>query len=106
MSAVARVFTSEYRIGVVKRILAGDSTSSLSQELAIKRSVLYRWRDAYRKEGEAGLNRPTGRPPGPQPAQDQDLDVRHIVQYYLCQTGRQRAGDGIREWSTWPSASR
>ena len=25
---------------------------------------------------------------GPQPPQDQDLDVRHIVQYDLCQTGR------------------
>jgi len=35
-------------------------------------SVLYRWRDAYRKEGAAGLERPPGRPPGvpnpPRPA--------------------------------------
>jgi hypothetical protein len=36
----------------------------LHQEFQIKRSVLYRWRDAYRKEGAAGLQRPTGRPPG------------------------------------------
>jgi len=26
--------------------------------------VLYRWRDAYREEGEAGLKRAAGRPPG------------------------------------------
>ena len=26
--------------------------------------------------------------PGPQTPEDQDLNVRHIVQYYLCQTGR------------------
>ena len=26
--------------------------------------MLYRWRDAYRKDGVAGLGRPLGRPPG------------------------------------------
>ena len=36
----------------------------MHQEFQIKRSVLYRWRDAYRKEGAAGLQRPVGRPPG------------------------------------------
>ena len=44
----------------------------MHQEFQIKRSVLYRWRDAYRKEGAAGLQRPAGRPPGvpnpPRPA--------------------------------------
>ena len=38
--------------------------SALSNELKIKRAVLYRWGDAYREHGEAGLNRPKGRPPG------------------------------------------
>jgi transposase len=64
MSGANRVFTPEYRVGVAKRILAGEGVSALSQETKIKRSVLYRWRDAYRKDGEAGLNRPAGRPPG------------------------------------------
>jgi transposase-like protein len=49
---------------VAQRILNGESVSTLHQELQIKRSVLYRWRDAYRKDGAAGLQRPTGRPPG------------------------------------------
>ena len=62
--AGARVFRMEFRIAVARRILNGESVSALSNELKIKRAVLYRWRDAYRKHGEAGLNRPKGRPPG------------------------------------------
>jgi transposase-like protein len=47
----------------------GESASKLHHELEIKRSILYRWRDAYRKEGAAGLARTVGRPPGvPNPA--------------------------------------
>ncbi len=49
---------------VVNRILNGESVSALHHEFKIKRSILYRWRDAYRAEGEAGLSRSVGRPPG------------------------------------------
>jgi transposase-like protein len=67
-----RVFTREFKEGVAQRILNGESVSALHQEVQIKRSVLYRWRDAYRKDGAAGLQRPVGRPPGvpnpPRPA--------------------------------------
>jgi transposase len=59
-----RVFSQEFRAVVAQRILNGESVSSLHHELHIKRSVLYRWRDAYRKGGAAGLQRPVGRPPG------------------------------------------
>jgi transposase-like protein len=62
--AGARVFRVEYRIAVARRILNGESVTALSNELKIKRSVLYRWRDAYRDQGAAGLSRPNGRPPG------------------------------------------
>ena len=69
MSGKNRVFSPEFRIGVVKRILAGESVSKIHRELGIKRSVLYRWRDAYGAEGEAGLQHAVGRPPGvPNPA--------------------------------------
>jgi transposase-like protein len=64
MSKGNRVFTSEFRVQVAQRILDGESVSKLHHELEIKRSVLYRWRDQYRKEGVAGLNRSIGRPPG------------------------------------------
>jgi transposase-like protein len=69
-----RVFSWEFKERVARRMLAGESVSALHHELAIKRSVLYRWRDAYRKEGVAGLQRAGGRPPGvvnpPRPAGD------------------------------------
>ncbi len=53
-----RVFTWEFKENVAQRILNGESVSALHNELQIRRSVLYRWRDAYRKEGAAGLQRP------------------------------------------------
>ena len=69
-----RVFSWEFKERVARRMLNGESVSALHHELQIKRSVLYRWRDAYRKEGVAGLQRVKGRPPGvpnpPRPAAD------------------------------------
>ena len=59
-----RVFTKEFKVEAVNRILNGESVSALHHEFKIKRSILYRWRDAYRAEGEAGLSRSVGRPPG------------------------------------------
>jgi len=72
--AEQRVFSWEFKERVARRMLNGESVSALHQELQIKRSVLYRWRDAYRREGVAGLQRARGRPPGvpnpPRPAAD------------------------------------
>ncbi len=64
-----RTFSSEFRLVVAQRIERGESISKLHHELDIKRSILYRWRDVYRKEGAAGLARTVGRPVGvPNPA--------------------------------------
>ena len=60
----ARVFSVEFKQRVAQRILNGESVSSLHRQLHIKRSILYRWRDAYRKQGAAGFQRPVGRPRG------------------------------------------
>jgi transposase len=60
----SRTFSPEFRVEVARRIEQGESVSKLDRELGIRRSVLYRWRDAYRKEGPGGLARATGRPPG------------------------------------------
>ena len=59
-----RYFTAEFKASVVQRLLAGESVSGLSREVQIKRQILYRWREAYRKEGLEGLARPRGRPRG------------------------------------------
>jgi transposase-like protein len=64
VSGKYRVFSLEFKADVAQRILNGESVTALHYELQIKRSVLYRWRDAYRKNGAAGLGRPVGRPPG------------------------------------------
>jgi transposase len=65
----SRTFTPEFRVEAARRIEQGESVSKLYYELGIKRSVLYRWRDAYRQEGPSGLARRPGRPPGvPNPA--------------------------------------
>lgn len=80
-----RVFTPEFKVDVARRIIDGESVSALHQTFRIKRSVLYRWRDAYRKDGAAGLRRPIGRPPGlpgkPRPAASpQDAAARRIAE--------------------------
>ena len=62
--AAARVFKVEFRIAVAQRILNGESVSSLSSQYKIKRSVLYRWRDAYPDKGRAGFGQPRGPRPG------------------------------------------
>ncbi len=60
----ARVFKVEFRIAVAQRILNGESVSSLSSQYKIKRSVLYRWRDAYRDKGEGWFRPAQGAPAG------------------------------------------
>ena len=81
----SRVFTGEFKENVARRILAGESVSALYNEFQIKRSVLYRWRDAYRIEGAAGLQRPRGRPPGvPNPprlaASPEEIAARRVAE--------------------------
>jgi transposase len=60
----ARVFSVEFRSAIAQRILNGESVMALSTEFKIKRSVLYRWRDAYRLAGKDGFKKTRGRPPG------------------------------------------
>ncbi len=48
-----REFSAEFKVGVVKRMQAGESAMKLHRELAIKRSILYRWAETYRRHGEA-----------------------------------------------------
>ena len=59
-----RVFSSDFRVGIARRIVNGESVTAIHHALGIKQSVLYRWRDAYLKDGEEGLRRSAGRPPG------------------------------------------
>ena len=82
MGQQKREFSAEFRVEVARRIVAGESVSAIHHQLSIKRSVLYRWRDAYRKEGEAGLSRPAGRPPGiPNPIKPSSSETEQLRQH-------------------------
>ena len=57
-----RRYTAEFKVSVVQRMLAGEPISRLSREVKVKRTLLYRWRDIYRKHRMPGFHRPVGRP--------------------------------------------
>ncbi len=57
-----RSYEVEFKEVAVSRMLRGENIVKLSGELGVRRSVLYRWRDTYRAEGRAGLERRQGRP--------------------------------------------
>jgi transposase len=59
-----RTFSTEFKQAVVVRLEAGERIAAVSEELKIRRKLLYEWRAAYRKLGAAGLNRKRGRKPG------------------------------------------
>ena len=60
-----RVYAPEFKLRVVQRMMAGEPVAGLSREVQVKRTLLYRWRDTYRKQGVAGFQRPVGRPRKP-----------------------------------------
>jgi transposase len=57
----ARVFSREFKLSAVRRMLAGENVSALARELAVLRKDLYVWRDRFRAGGPEAL-RSRGRP--------------------------------------------
>lgn len=55
-----RAHTPEFKLQIVERMLAGENVVSLASRYKLPRSMMYRWRDAYRLEGTAGLARRPG----------------------------------------------
>lgn len=56
-----RVFSREFKVGVVRRMLAGENVSVLARELKFTRKDLYVWRDRFLAGGPEAL-RGRGRP--------------------------------------------
>jgi transposase-like protein len=56
-----RVFSREFKLSAVHRILAGENVTALSRELKVLRKDLYKWRDHFRLGGPDALRAP-GRP--------------------------------------------
>ncbi len=59
---MARSFSRAFKLKVIERMAAGENVSALARELAVKRELLYRWRDAFRGGGELALRSRRGRP--------------------------------------------
>jgi transposase len=57
-----RVFSREFKLGIIRRILAGENVSALGRELKLSRKDLYAWRDRFLAGGPQAL-RGRGRPP-------------------------------------------
>jgi len=57
-----RVFSREFKVGIVRRMLAGETVSALARELKSTRKDLYIWRDRFLAGGPEAL-RGRGRPP-------------------------------------------
>jgi transposase len=57
-----RVFSREFKLGIIRRLLAGENVSALGRELKLTRKDLYAWRDRFLAGGPQAL-RGRGRPP-------------------------------------------
>ena len=56
-----RVFSREFKLSAVKRMIAGESVARLARELGVARSRLYSWCGHFRRGGVEAL-RPACRP--------------------------------------------
>jgi transposase len=61
MSKKPRVFSREFKLMVVRRLLAGERMSVVARDTKVLRKDLYIWRDRYRSGGAEAL-RGCGRP--------------------------------------------
>jgi len=57
-----RRFGRAFKLEVVRRMEAGEGGTALAREHGIKRTILYRWRDAVRAGGEEAVRDGPGRP--------------------------------------------
>lgn len=51
----------EFKLDIVRRLAAGEQVRGLERETGIDRAQFYRWRDAYERDGVAGLDSRPGR---------------------------------------------
>jgi transposase-like protein len=57
-----RVFSREFKLAALRRMVAGENVTALARELKLRRKLLYAWRDRFRLGGPEAL-RTRGRPP-------------------------------------------
>jgi transposase len=83
-------YTPEFKVEIAERMVAGENIVGLSKRYGLARSMMYRWRDKYRKEGAAGLTRAVGR--GREPAaatEDHEQRLRRRIAELERKVGQQ-----------------
>jgi transposase len=60
-----RSFSTAFKIALLVKLDRGERLAEVAKEAGIRRKLLYEWRDAFRRDGEAGLNRKLRSKPGP-----------------------------------------
>ncbi|MEJ1160709.1 helix-turn-helix domain-containing protein [Prosthecomicrobium sp. N25] len=63
-----RVHTAEFKVAALRRLEAGETLASVAADLGVARQLLYKWRNAFRAKGLAGLSAKRGRKPKPRAA--------------------------------------
>ena len=58
-----RSFSREFKLAVIARLEAGESGTALAREVGVKRTIIYRWREAWQVGGALALRSVRGRPP-------------------------------------------
>jgi transposase len=94
----ARVFSPEFKLHAVQRMLAGESPAALAREFKLLRKLLYEWKDAFQSRGPKALRtrgRPrkdqvVGFPPEPQTARAELLQARQRIAELERKVGRQQ----------------
>ena len=64
MKKKARSYSVDLKQEAVRRMAQAETIIGLAKDLGVRRKLLYQWRDQFRGEGRAGLERRKGRPPG------------------------------------------
>ena len=82
-----RVFTREFKLAAIERVLAGEMAKAVCQDLRVRPSHLSQWCAQFRRHGPLGVRR-AGRPTKPL-GLGPDLDVAKAE--YFANTQRQIA---------------
>ena len=61
-----RSFSREFKLQVIERLEAGERGTALALEFGVKRTLIYRWRDAWRVGGPEALRSTRGPPAKPE----------------------------------------
>jgi len=80
-----RVFTREFKLAAIERVLAGEMAKSICEQLQITPSHLSNWCERYRRHGSDGI-RHAGRPVKP-------LKAAPVADPQDLPTAQQQIGD-------------